>query len=219
MRRVSVREHCFMTTHSVKLAAGVIAALTVVTVAAGKPDSLGPSVAPQSLGGAQPEALADGKRLYEANCANCHGPHAQGATKAGTEISIIAERGGKQPPDLTDQAWDHGATDTAIFTVIKQGIPLGMMPPYEGRLSDVDIRNVVAYVRSLSSSQAVTTAAAPAPATPRAAAPVPERTLEVADYVELPVTGDMNPTASPGCWRGAASCAMNRAAEGSSSTT
>ena len=178
------------------LAAGVIAALTVVTVAAGKPDSLGPLVAPQSVGGAQPEALADGKRLYETNCANCHGPHAQGAIKAGTEISIIAERGVKQPPDLTDQAWDHGSTDTAIFTVIKQGIPLGMMPPYEGRLSDVDIRNVVAYVRSLSSSQPVTTAAVPAtvaPAAARAAIPVPERTLEVADYVELPVTGDMTP--------------------------
>ena len=31
-----------------------------------------------------------------------------------------------------------------------------MMPGYEGRLSDVEIRNVVAYVRSLSSSQAPT---------------------------------------------------------------
>ena len=86
----------------------------------------------------------------------------QGAVKAGTEISIIAERGGKQPPDLTDQAWDHGSTDAEIATVIKKGIPLGMMAPYEGRLSDVEIRNVVAYVRSLASSQTPTTAAAPA---------------------------------------------------------
>ena len=108
---------------------------------------------------------------------------AQGAVKAGVEISIIAERGGKQPPDLTDPAWDHGSTDTEIVTVVKKGIPLAMMPGYEGRLSDVEIRNVVAYVRSLSSSQAATTAAAPAPQST-------ERTLEVADYVELPVTGD-----------------------------
>ena len=129
---------------------------------------------------AQAQPLADGKRLYDANCANCHGARAQGAVKAGIEISIIAERGGKQPPDLTDPAWDHGSTDTEIFTVIKKGIPSGMMAPYEGRLSDVEIRNVVAYVRSLSSSQA---------AAPAAAAPAPqtaERTLEVADYVELP---------------------------------
>ena len=58
-----------------------------------------------------------------------------------------------------------------------------MMAPYEGRLSDVEIRNVVAYVRSLASSQAPTTAATPGPQST-------ERTLEVADYVELPVTGD-----------------------------
>jgi mono/diheme cytochrome c family protein len=171
-----------------------VAALTVVTLAAGTPGSREPSAASRPAVGAQSETLADGKRLYEANCATCHGPHAQGAVKAGTEISIIAERGGKQPPDLTDEAWDHGSTDTAIFTAIKQGIPLGMMPPYEGRLSDAEIRNVVAYVRSLSTSQPVTTAAAPATApAARAALPVPERTLELADYVELPVTGDMTP--------------------------
>ena len=65
---------------------------------------------------------------------------------------IITEQGGKQPPDLTDAAWDHGSTDTEIFTVLKKGIPSGMMAPYEGRLSDVEIRNVLAYVRSLQES-------------------------------------------------------------------
>ena len=132
---------------------------------------------------ARSEALADGKRVYDANCANCHGARAQGAVKAGIEISIIAERGGKQPPDLTDAAWDHGSTDDEIFAVIKKGIPSGMMAPYEGRLSDVEIRNVVAYVRSFSSSQAATPVAA-------SVSQSTEHTLEVADYVELPVTGD-----------------------------
>jgi mono/diheme cytochrome c family protein len=139
--------------------------------------------------GARPDALADGKRLYDANCANCHGARAQGAVKAGFEISIIAERGGKQPPDLTDPVWDHGSSDTDVFTVIKKGIPSGMMAPYEGRLSDVEIQNVVAYVRSLSSQPAATTAApSPAPVAPTPANP--ERTLELADFVELPITGD-----------------------------
>ena len=153
-----------------------------------------------------PQPLAEGKRLYDVNCANCHGARAQGAVRAGNEISIIAERGGKQPPDLTDPAWDHGATDSAIFTAVKKGVPLGMMPPFEGRLSDVEIRNVVAYVRSLASAQAAPTAAtttapatapmpAPTAATPTAPAPAPptpERTLELADFLELPITGDMS---------------------------
>jgi mono/diheme cytochrome c family protein len=157
------------------------------TAAAANTNRPGPSVERQSVAGARPDALADGKRLYDVNCANCHGARAQGAVKAGIGNSIIAERGGKQPPDLTDPASDHGSTDTEVFTVIKKGIPSGMMAPYEGRLSDVEIRNVVAYVRSLSSPQAATTAAAPA------AAPAPqstEGTLEVADYAELPLTGD-----------------------------
>ena len=136
----------------------------------------------------RPQPLADGKRLYDVNCANCHGARAQGAVKAGTEISIIAERNGKQPPDLTNSAWDHGSTDTAIFTAVKKGIPLGMMPPFEGRLSDVEIRTVVAYVRSLASPRAATTAAGPTAAAP--ARQSTEPMLELTDYVELPITGD-----------------------------
>lgn len=144
----------------------------------------------RQAGAARPDALADGKRLYDANCANCHGALAQGAVKAGIDISIIAERGGKQPPDLTDSSWDHGASDAEIFGVIKQGIPLGMMAPYEGRLSDAEIRSVVAYVRSLASTQPAVPA--PAAAGPPAGppAPGPERTLDLADYLELPITGD-----------------------------
>ncbi|GAB4017150.1 hypothetical protein GCM10028808_47810 [Spirosoma migulaei] len=137
-----------------------------------------------------PKSLADGQRLYAVNCANCHGDRAQGAVKEGTEISIITERGGKQPPDLTDQTWDHGSTDADFFTAVKKGIPSSMMPPFEGRLSDVQIRNVVAYVRSLVSAQPGTTAVVPKAEAP--AAPSTEHTLELADYVELPITGDMS---------------------------
>ena len=149
------------------------------------PQRQGPaSVGRQSAASTGPEALAGGKRLYDTNCANCHGPRAQGAVKAGIAISIITERGGKQPPDLTDPAWDHGSTDTEIAAMVKRGLPLAMMPGYDGSLSDTEIRNVVAYVRSLS-SQAATTAAAPQST---------QRTLELADYVELPVTGDSKST-------------------------
>jgi len=137
------------------------------------------------------QPLTNGQRLYAVNCANCHGPRAQGAVKAGAEISIISEQGGKQPPDLTDQAWDHGSTDAAIFTVIKKGVPSTMMPAFAGSLSDTEIRNVVAYVRSLASSSATAPmAAAPAATSPAVAAP--ERTLDVADYIALPITGDMS---------------------------
>jgi mono/diheme cytochrome c family protein len=150
------------------------------------PRSIGASSGASQSAGATPQAFADGKRVYDANCANCHGPRAQGAVKSDIAISIIAERGGKQPPDLTDAAWDHGSTDAEIAAMVKKGLPLAMMPGYEGSLTDDQIRTVVAYIRSLSSSQSAA-AATQGPQTPA-------QSLELADYLELPVTGDTSST-------------------------
>ena len=93
--------------------------------------------------------IADGRRLFETNCAPCHGNQAQGAVKAGITISIIEEQKGKQPPDLTDDQWDHGSTDAQVFTVIKRGVPSTMMAGFDGRLSDDQIRTIVTYLRRL----------------------------------------------------------------------
>ena len=95
------------------------------------------------------ESIAVGKKAYDANCAPCHGNMAQGAVKAGATISIIEEQRGKQPPDLTDDQWDHGSSDGEIFTVIKRGVPPTMMAGYDGRISDDEIWSIVNYVRAL----------------------------------------------------------------------
>jgi mono/diheme cytochrome c family protein len=79
----------------------------------------------------------------------CHGNLAQGAIKAGIAISIIEEQKGKQPPDLTDDAADHGSTDGDVFTVIKRGVPSTMMPGFTGQLTDDDVWHIVNYIRSL----------------------------------------------------------------------
>lgn len=135
------------------------------------------------------QSLANGKQLYALNCANCHGDAAQGAVNAGFDISIITERGGKQPPDLTDAVWDHGSTDAEIFAVIKAGIPAGMMPPMEGRLTDTEIRNVVAFIRSSASPES---ANAVSDQTTSSSLQNTQLSLEFADYFELPITGDMS---------------------------
>ena len=174
-----------MKKHSVILSACLIAALTAATAAVVNTDGQGPSVERQAVAGARPEALADGKRLYDVNCANCHGARAQGAVKAGFEISIIAERGGKQPPDLTDPASDHGSTDTEIVHGHQErhslrddgalrGAPLGRRDPKCG--------GVRPFPLVVSGGDQRQRRHRPHRAT--------ERTLEVADYVELPVTGD-----------------------------
>ena len=100
-----------------------------------------------------PASIAAGKRAYDAHCAACHGPLAQGAVKAGMTISIIEEQRGRQPPDLTDEQFDHGSSDGDVFTVIKRGLPPTMMPGFGGRIPDEDIWNIVNYLRTLPAKQ------------------------------------------------------------------
>jgi mono/diheme cytochrome c family protein len=134
---------------------------------------------------ATPASLAAGKKSFDVNCAPCHGNRAQGAERAGVLISIIQEQGGRQPPDLTDDKWDHGSTDGDIYTVIKRGVPPTMMAGWDGRISDTEIWSIVNYLRALAANSDV----AVGPVT--AAAPVVSRkTLKLADYVQMPITGD-----------------------------
>jgi len=137
-----------------------------------------------------PETLGVGKRAYDTNCAACHGNLAQGSARAGIAISIIAEQGGKQPPDLTDAQWDHGSTDGEIFNVIKKGVPPTMMAGWEGRLSDTEIWSVVNYLRALASNTNVTVAPAVVADTK------PQHTLELSDYVQMPITADNTDTST-----------------------
>jgi mono/diheme cytochrome c family protein len=131
------------------------------------------------------ESLAAGKKSFDVNCAPCHGNRAQGAEKAGVLISIIQEQGGKQPPDLTDDKWDHGSTEGEIYSVIKKGVPPTMMAGWDGRMTDTEIWSIINYLRALAANKdvAVAPTAAPAPAVPR-------KTLELADYVQMPITGE-----------------------------
>ncbi len=124
------------------------------TVNAPTPSS-GPNVTSQPAAGLRnpvastPESIAAGKQAYDAACAACHGNLAQGAVKAGITISIIEEQRGKQPPDLTDDQYDHGSTDGDIFAVIKRGLPPTMMPGFDGPIPDDDIWRIVNYLRTL----------------------------------------------------------------------
>ena len=136
---------------------------------------------------ATPESIAVGKKAFDTNCAACHGNVAQGAEKAGVVISIIQEQGGKQAPDLTDDKTDHGSTDGEIYTVIKKGVPPTMMAGWDGQIPDATIWSIVNYIRALAAKDTI--ALAPPAAAAEAAAPRPA--LELADYVEMPITGDL----------------------------
>jgi len=134
------------------LVALAVAALTVSVAARVRAFQADPEAAKiKNPVATSPESIAAGKKVYDTNCGGCHGSKAEGAERAGIVVSVIEDQGGKQPPDLTDDKWDHGSSDGEIFTVIKKGVgPQFFMAPWDGRMTDTEIWNVINYIRSLS---------------------------------------------------------------------
>ena len=86
---------------------------------------------------ASAESVAAGQETYRKSCAPCHGIKAEGGS--GNDLIPAS-------PDLTDEAWDHGSTDGAIFNNIKNGVaPEFNMTPWKDQLKDDD-DPVVAHV-------------------------------------------------------------------------
>jgi cbb3-type cytochrome c oxidase subunit III len=80
-------------------------------------------------------ARESGKRIFLEHCARCHGPD-----------------GGGSPgfPDLRDADWLYGGTPEVIKESVMNG-RMGVMPPLGAALGgEANVKNVVAYVRSLS---------------------------------------------------------------------
>lgn len=87
-----------------------------------------------------------GKQTYQAMCASCHGAEGKGDGPAGAALD-------PKPRDFTDSEWQKSVTDEHIAKVTKEGGQAAglspLMPPWGQSLSDADVENVVAYVRTL----------------------------------------------------------------------
>ncbi|HWG69729.1 MAG TPA: c-type cytochrome [Steroidobacteraceae bacterium] len=78
------------------------------------------------------QAIKEGAALFRANCSPCHGPNAAG---------------GGRGPNLSANHWTHGSSDADIFRTITRGVPGTDMPAND--LEDLEVWNIVAYLRSL----------------------------------------------------------------------
>jgi len=86
---------------------------------------------------------ADAKTNWANNCAQCHGAGGKGDTKMGKMLSAM---------DLTDPKKQSSFTDAQATTAIRDGIKQNgktTMKAFGGKLSDAEIKALVAYVRSL----------------------------------------------------------------------
>jgi mono/diheme cytochrome c family protein len=97
------------------------------------------------------QLVALGKKVYDANCASCHGAKLQGEEnwrERGPDGLLPAP-----PHDATGHTWHH--PDAVLFAVTKYG-PAAMaggdyksaMPAYDGVLSDEEIIASLSYIKS-----------------------------------------------------------------------
>lgn len=97
----------------------------------------------------QPVSAADidaGETKFKQLCAACHGPTGKGDGPAARSLN-------PSPRDMSDAEWQDTVDDEHIRAVTRDGGPaVGLAPtmaPFGHALSDEDLDNIVAYIRSL----------------------------------------------------------------------
>lgn len=83
---------------------------------------------------ADPQDLAEGKKIFTASCVACHKD----------------DGGGLVGPNLTDDYWLHGGSIKNVFKTIKYGI--NAMPAWQSNYSNKQLAQVASYVKSLQGS-------------------------------------------------------------------
>lgn len=89
---------------------------------------------------AVPADTERGKKIFADKCAVCHGTHGDGN-------SPMTKLFPKKPTDYTDKAQMEKVPDAELKKTIREG--KRPMPKWDGRLTEQDIDDVIAYIRSL----------------------------------------------------------------------
>ena len=101
---------------------------------------------------ADPQTLALGEQLYAEHCAACHGAKLEG--QPNWKQRLPNGRLPAPPHDESGHTWHH--PDEVLFAITKHGLappyaPKGYesdMPAFGGKLSDAQMRAVLAYIAS-----------------------------------------------------------------------
>jgi cytochrome c oxidase cbb3-type subunit 3 len=78
-------------------------------------------------------ALAEGKKLFGASCAACHGAEGQGVVG----------------PNLTDEYWIHKGSVKDVFKTIKYGVQEKGMKAWKDDFSPVQLAQITSYIKSI----------------------------------------------------------------------
>src|SRR5262249_5868129 len=91
-----------------------------------------PTTAPRGFPQAN-TGIVEGKKLFESQCAACHG---------------LDGHGGERAPDIATNPKTLNRSDEQLLQIVARGIPGTGMPPFVS-LSDTDRKHVVTYLRQL----------------------------------------------------------------------
>lgn len=87
-----------------------------------------------------------GRQVHVSNCQRCHGPQGRGDGPAGKLLKT-------KPADWTNKQKMSGLSDDYLFKITSGGGgSVGkstLMPAFKGKLSAAQIRDVIAFIRSL----------------------------------------------------------------------
>lgn len=83
-----------------------------------------------------PQAVTQGKALYDQHCTACHGANGGAGDRAPAIVSGATSMRGQR-------------SDAQLMAIVKNGIPGSAMPAWGGRMSDGDIANIGAFIRAL----------------------------------------------------------------------
>jgi mono/diheme cytochrome c family protein len=98
------------------------------------------------------EQIARGERIYAEHCASCHGTRLEG--QPNWQKRLPSGRFPAPPHDESGHTWHH--PDHVLFGITKYGMvppyaPPGYesdMPAFAGKLTDAEIRAVLAFIES-----------------------------------------------------------------------
>lgn len=104
-----------------------------------------------AIGPGNPSQIALGQQLYARHCAECHGANLEG--EAEWRVRRPSGELPAPPHDASGHTWHH--SDEQLFAITKHGIARfappdykSAMPSFVGRLTDAEIRAVLAFIKS-----------------------------------------------------------------------
>lgn len=122
-----------------------LALVTVCACQKKEAPSPAPTTAPALEAPASLAGLSRGARLFEEQCAQCHGPEAQGHPDWQTPGVVAA-------PPLNGTGNDWKRTRAQLVAVINNGAKRNgqpVMPAWNGRLTDAEIDDLISWFQAL----------------------------------------------------------------------